>query len=341
MRIRAAQIIAPVKAWTLFARDYIATTLNPSHTTHRQSYLLMRLIYSRTKGKSASILACLPQKLNPPKVRKFKSTDLVINELAREGYHKDENPSLNIQHMCIDLACELAKYPVFEVVQGFNAGTIYPSIEEARKDKRRIGARLNHYRYHVSECISAWQIISELDLLQIASLYLECDPVLTSLDSWHVAPINDSAESPSLYSAAAQTYHYDMDWIKFIKFFINLSEVNETHGPFEFVPKTHKYKNVNYFKDGRFEQLYDMPNLAKATGPIGSMLIADTSGIHRDGRSKGGYRQVLQVEFAVSSFGAKFQYDNLFRECGKHIPWKDLPADITNSTRTLQLFRQL
>ena len=47
---------------------------------------------------------------------------------------------------------------------------------------------------------------------------------------------------------------------------------------------------------------------AYATGEIGSMFIADTSGLHRDGRAISNYRQVLQVEFAISTFGLNNQY---------------------------------
>jgi hypothetical protein len=195
------------------------------------------------------------------------------------------------------------------------------------------------HRREVAGSIYAWQIISELKMADIADLYLGCDPILTSIDSWFVVPLKEGGESAPIYSAAAQTFHYDMDWVKFIKFFVNLTDVGDCHGPFEFISDSHKAKNKGYYKDGRFESLLDQSALIKATGPTGSVLIADTSGIHRDGRATSGFRQVLQVEFAVSSFGAKFQYDSVYRECGQSVPWEILPAEMTRRKRMLRLFR--
>lgn len=130
-----------------------------------------------------------------------------------------------------------------------------------------------------------------------------------------------------------------MDWIKFIKFFVNLTDVDDSHGPFEFVAGSHRVKNNGYFRDGRFEKFLEPSVLIKATGQQGSVFIADTSGIHRDGRAINGYRHVLQVEFAVSSFGAKFQYEKIYRECGISSPWDRLPSDLAQRKRLLALFQ--
>lgn len=278
-----AKIVKLVKNWSVFILDYLASALNDSHTVRESSYLLMRRCYSLSQGKSAKLLSIIPQLIHPPKpISSIKISSAVLS-LYNQGFYKLENPSDTVQLLCYNLKHELSLYPIQECLHGFKEGAIYSSIDEALKDKSRSGARLNHQRNHVSSCLYAWQLISVLNLPEIASQYLKCIPIITSLDSWYVVPIETNSDSSRIYSAAAQTYHYDMDWIKFIKFFINLTDVEEFHGPFEFVLGSHRRKNKNYFKDGRFEDLYGHSTVIKATGPAGSMLAADTSGIHRDG----------------------------------------------------------
>jgi len=69
------------------------------------------------------------------------------------------------------------------------------------------------------------------------------------------------------------------------------------------------------------------------------MFIADTQGIHRDGHATSSFRQVLLVEFAISSFGAKFANNSDYRECSQTVPLENLPAEMTSRSRLLRLFR--
>ena len=336
MRTRLAIII---RAFPAFIYDYVASSLNDCFTSGEGSYSLMRKFYSLSRGKSSQALSWLPRLLHPSKSRDTASISLVVQSLKSHGFHKIDEPSGRVQALCERLRSELSAYPIYEVTQNFETGLKYATIHSALVDSSRTSVRLNFHRKDVVGSIYAWKIISELKMVDIADLYLGCDPVLTSIDSWYVVPIQGDGEQDVIYSAAAQTFHYDMDWIKFVKFFVNLTDVDESHGPFEFVSDSHKVKSKGYYKDGRFESLLDQSVLIKATGPTGSVLMADTSGIHRDGRATSGFRQVLQVEFAVSSFGAKFQYDSIYRECGQSVPWGNLPDEINRRKRMLRLFR--
>jgi hypothetical protein len=327
-----------IRAFAMFVYDYAASSLSDGFTSSHVSYFLMRRLYSLSRGKSSQVLACLPRLLHPSKSRPSTSSSFAVQSLKTHGFHKTNYPSSLVQSLCERLRIELSAYPVYEVLHNFSTGSEYPSIHLALADPSRNSVRLNHHRKDVSSSLCAWEIIKELQMIDIADLYLGCDPILTSIDSWYVVPIKENGDSVAIYSAAAQTFHYDMDWIKFVKFFVNLTDVDEAHGPFEFISNSHKIKSKSCYKDGRFESLLDQSGLIKATGPTGSVFVADTSGIHRDGRAISGFRQVLQVEFAVSSFGAKFQYDNIYQECSHSVPWGNLPAEMTRRKRMLRLF---
>jgi hypothetical protein len=187
---------------------------------------------------------------------------------------------------------------------------------------------------------ATWQLIAESGICRIASDYLRCNPIITSVEIWHVAAIAQDSRAARLYSSSAQTYHYDLDWIRFIKFFVSLTNTGTSGGPFEFIPKTHRKKNKTYFNDGRFDQLpTEELDPVIAIDEHGSIFAADTCGIHRDGRALHGFsRHVLQVEFAVSALGAKFQYNDNYRTAAMHLPWNAIPHELKKE-RLLDLYR--
>ena len=61
----------------------------------------------------------------------------------------------------------------------------------------------------------------------IAQEYLGFNPVFDVLAMWWSAPMSD----PQLQSRAARLYHFDMDRLKFVKFFVYLTDVDTHTGP--------------------------------------------------------------------------------------------------------------
>lgn len=110
-------------------------------------------------------------------------------------------------------------------------------------------------------------------------------------------------------SEAAQLYHFDMDRIKFLKFFIYLTDVTPSTGPHCFVAGSHRRKPAALLRDGRFqdhelERHYAPERFVEITGPKGTVLAADTRGFHKGKPLETGSRLIFQVEFAVNMFGA-------------------------------------
>jgi len=323
--------------WGLFLWDYLRCLFDDRHTAAPASYTRMRRIYSLTKGESAKVLSLPFQILHPPRQPNGAAeASSIAATIAKQGYCKLD-PTPDIGETAADLHRRLSMCSVQEVLQGFAPGVLYENLEAALETGEHKAARLAHDRQDVCLMPETWELIRRLNLREIASSYLRCDPILTSVDSWHVVPLRESSDSNALYSAAAQTYHYDMDWIRFLKVFINLTPASMESGPFEYIPFSHEKKNRGYFRDGRFERLLDPgSDIAIASGTAGSCFCADTSGIHRDGRASSSNRHVLQIEFAVSSFGAKFQYDNIYKQC--HGVVHSIKNGFPSSTRMFALF---
>lgn len=323
--------------WGLFFWDYLACLIDDRHTAAPNSYTRMRRLYSRTKGKTAKILSLPFQIVHPPYQYKLSPDVSIIAEtIAEQGYCKLDATTV-ISEVAKVLHKRLSLCSVQEVLQGFEPGFLYENLEAAFKSADQEAARLEHVRSDVCLIPETWELIRRLKLREIASTYLRCDPILTSVDSWHVVPIRESCASDGLYSAAAQTYHYDMDWIRFLKVFINLTPAPMESGPFEYIAFSHEKKSEGYFRDGRFERLLDSSSeVSLASGDIGSCFFADTSGIHRDGRATTATRHVLQVEFAVASFGSKFQYNEIYKQCCEAV--RPIKKDFPSSSRMFALF---
>lgn len=339
-RIKARLQVKRAQAakWRHFLRNYLQSLRDDSVTVTPQSYHLLRELYSKTQGRSSGLLAFPFQVIHPSLKQDYDIDSYLIRQLCQKGYFL-LTPAEPTNQLANELHNYLKLDPVYEVSHSCSEPSKWQSPKEAISSSDRLSPRLNHYRKDVVKYEATWRLIQVLRLEDIANRYLGCSALLTSVDSWHVAPIQPNKHSDELYSSAAQTYHYDMDWIRFIKFFINLTDVDERSGPFEFIPTSHRSKHHSYFRDGRFETLRAEDRTAvKATGEAGTLFAADTSGLHRDGRATSASRHVLQVEFAVAAFGAKFQYDDIFRECGSTMPWRYIERELRFRSRTLSLF---
>jgi len=324
-----------------FLIDYLCAIFNDRHTIRPRSYQLMRVFYSRTKGRSARWLARPFELLYPPKLECTSHEAPLLGGLGSNGYFHQQTVDDSVIQIATSISQYLAECPVYEVESSLRKGARYATPFLGLKSRDRHSPRLNHDRTDVVSCPAVWQLLAKLRLPQLASSYLRCDPLLTSVDSWHVLPIgvNDGRQL-ELYGAAAQTYHYDLDWIRFLKVFVNLSDVTSASGPFEFVAGTHRIKHDRYFRDGRFDCPQDQSDsIVYAIGDVGTYFVADTSGLHRDGRALAGQsRHVLQFEFAISAFGAKFQYLDSLRHSSAIVNANPFLLPSTPSRRLFGLF---
>jgi Phytanoyl-CoA dioxygenase (PhyH) len=320
--------------WKGFAKDYLLSLLSDQNTSSSDSYNRLRWLYSLSKGKSNSILALPYQVRHPYFCQAPKHLRGTCRSIVKNGFSRIE-PTREASNLAKRLNHELQECALISDLSFSDHPKRYLNLSEASKDEGRQAARLRHSTEDVLNSEAAWELIDLLNMYDIACSYLRCTPVLTSMISWHVFTISETDSSEEIYDVAAQTYHYDLDYIRFVKFFVNLTDVNETDGPFEYVPLSHHHKPDEYFRDGRFAErnLSLAAVCVKADGPAGSMFIADTSGLHRDGRACGGYRHVLQVEFACSLFGAKFQYIDPLTNKFPHFDRSVLPPSLAEKPK--------
>ena len=173
----------------------------------------------------------------------------------------------------------------------------------------RTNPKTVRFDYHPNDLIAdstIQELVTDPTVLRIAQDYLGTLPVLDFVVMWW----HTKSNSPD--KEAAQYFHFDMDRLRWIKFFFYITDVGPENGPHIFVPKSHSdnglpfalrkngYKRLDdnqveiHFKQGSWQQF---------VGPKGSMIVEDTRGLHKGKHVQNGDRLVFQIQFTTSLFG--------------------------------------
>ena len=126
-------------------------------------------------------------------------------------------------------------------------------------------------------------------LLGLANAYLRMWSKLSYVDFWYTVPQSESSER-----TASQLWHLDFDDRHLLKAFLYLSDVDAGAGPFEYVPGSQPR--------GRYGDIWRWTPLGTArvpeeevsrrvpadeirtfTAPRGTLILCNTSGLHRGG----------------------------------------------------------
>lgn len=164
----------------------------------------------------------------------------------------------------------------------------------------------------VLNCPDVQEIMSDPIIVNVAQQYMKTQIMFSLLGMWWTTPFG--CEKPS--SALAQMYHFDMDRIKFINFFIYLTDVEDGDGPHCYVKKSCKRKPKILQRDGRFtddeiKAQYKDEDIVRVLGPRGTIIVGDTRAFHKAEMPKNGNRLVLNFELATCMFGASYPKETL------------------------------
>ena len=169
--------------------------------------------------------------------------------------------------------------------------------------------------YHLEENeilnqVEVQNLLADVSLRNLVREYLSCEPVFDLAAMWWSVPTTEAS------SAAAQLYHFDLDRVAWLKFFIYLSDVTLSRGPHCYLRGTHRIgessRKLLAFGDRRISneevQSVGLTSLEKEVcGSKGTVFVADTRGHHKGKPPEDGDRLVLELEFASSLFGASYQ----------------------------------
>jgi hypothetical protein len=197
---------------------------------------------------------------------------------------------------------------------GRNIPCNYLNVETKDYSSEKVMANLDkpispRYQFSNDDIINLPEVqalLFDQSLLAFAQKYLGVKPILDLVAFWWSFPFEGKGKS-----AAAQMYHFDMDRIKFMKFFFYLTDVDTNTGPHCYVKGSHRNLPESLSRDGRFldqeiGDVYGNENLIEICGKKGSIIAVDTRGFHKGKELIEGKRLLFQIEFANSMFGQNY-----------------------------------
>lgn len=155
------------------------------------------------------------------------------------------------------------------------------------------------------------EIMADQTLMAVAQAYVGTLPVLDTVNLWWSAIYGTEPGS-----SAAQLFHFDMDRIKWLKFFFYLTDVDENSGPHVYVKGSHRSGHPaassllahGYVRlpDKDVVEAYGRENVVEITGSRGTIVAVDTRGFHKGKVPITGHRLVLELEYSNSLFGGAY-----------------------------------
>lgn len=232
------------------------------------------------------------------------SSQKILDQISKEGY------CILPQRLPSEMCDELEKYA------RENKCYIMDSAEWADKPIQYNPSNVKGTRYQFTkqdliEVPAVQNIVTDGLFLYLAQQYLHAPPICDLVYMWWSTAY---LSEPNDY--AAQLFHIDLDRMKFILFFIYLTDVTPETGPHVFVSGSHLRSNrpSKIMRDGKIPDdvidKYFPGKVKELTGARGTILMVDTLGFHKGKKLLQGDRLMFEVSFANSLFGNK----NVFAE---------------------------
>ncbi len=152
------------------------------------------------------------------------------------------------------------------------------------------------------------ELISDPVLIQVAQNYLNSKSIFTGLTLDWSAAVKSVPDME-----AAQAFHWDMERIKWLRFFIYLTDVDADSGPHTFIKGSHRTgglpkeiysQGYKRHDDGYIVNMFGKDAYREFVGKKGTILAEDSRGLHKGKMLKKGERLLLAFELSNSTFGA-------------------------------------
>ena len=288
-------IISPI----IFFLGYILFVYNGK--TSNIVYQAYVKSYCYTSGLITSFISYLISFFNKNKMRFSylnNKNDKINNELRDSGYVVfNENLNEELTQELINLT---------KILKCTN-NQIDKKIPKVFFDENK--HTLPSYYYDEKELLNTdivKKVIRLFDNFKVSHNYFRSKPYLISVNMWW------STKSNKVDTFSAQDYHFDLDGIKWLKYFVYLTDVTIENGPHTYVSGTHKpfskpfsilkrgYKRVS---DEEILLNYGSERIKKIYGNKGTIIIGDTSCFHKGMVPKKRHRLIFEATFSNSLFG--------------------------------------
>lgn len=285
------------------------------------AYKSLISLFCRTGGRSSDRLSQLIALTHPPYAlpdARGVAGDLdagalkaVTNDLDVHGYHVFEN------RLPISLCDSLFKFASTNPCSVRPDGSPEPMTVESYDPGKLLGHRYYFSGHDIINNADVQNLMADHSLIAVAQSYLRSKPVLDVMGMWWHTAFGDEPDAE-----AAQFYHFDMDRIKWLKFFIYLTDVGPENGPHCFIEGSHRTggipsslldKGYSRLTDEEVSSNYSADRFVEFTAPRGTIIAEDTRGLHKGKHVRKGDRLMLQLQFSNSLFGGYYPPSHIER----------------------------
>ena len=245
------------------------------------------------------------------KVRNFisKIEKKIFNLLYKKYYYKSDLEKAKINTKLLNEKGITDKFELIDfekykkdILDYFNNNKVFfdknPEVKFFLKE-RDPSIKMAYYEpTTVSRCPYIFDIINDHTILSTAANYFNSPFKLDYASVWW------SFKNDDVVKEKTQSFHRDLDSFNLLKFFIYLSDVDENSGANQFIKYSHL--NSNYEKNISRKTIpeHDLKenlkkNIFTFTGKSGSVIAANTFGLHRGKTPKSNNRLMLVLSFSL------------------------------------------
>lgn len=288
-----------------------------SGRTPDAAYQSLVSLFCQSGGRSNDWLAATLSLLHPParlpdgkgRLGEMAGSALasVVSDLDRNGFH------VFPQRLPEDLCDRLLDFALTSTcLRRPYAGSDFQAAQPVACYERDApkAVRYDFAAQAVIDNPDVQALMADRSFLAVAQGYLRCLPVLDVMSMWWHCVHGDAPDAD-----AAQFWHFDMDRIKWLKFFIYLTDVTADSGPHCFVRGSHRVgglpphlarKGYARLTDAEVAAAYPASDFMEFTAPRGTVIAEDTRGLHKGKQVFKGDRLILQLQFSNSLFGGYY-----------------------------------
>lgn len=279
------------------------------------AYLSMIRLFTLTSGRSNDMLAWLIGRFRRPYpigsldgVLGFASrTDLerVVAQIKERGYYVFD------QQLPQDTCDQLTRFALSQpclprAADNAASAPAQPPGVYPRSEPEAIIYDFAPHDLINNETVQT--LMADTSINALAEAYLGTQPVLDTVNLWWTTAYSQRPDRN-----AAQLYHFDMDHVRWLKFFVYLTDMTADTGPHCFVAGTHRsgaipqrFLSQGYARlsDAEVSGSFSPDALLEFVGRRGTIIAEDTRGLHKGKPVLKGDRLMFEFEFSNSLFGA-------------------------------------
>ncbi len=312
------KILVLIKHTTRFITGYLLFLL--TNKRNEFGYQSLIKLFTETQGKSTKLIHYVISKVkskyqvNYPvesQLGKFSYEDIshIVKEIETNGFYVFPNRlSEETCNSLMKFAMETEAL-VRPIENDDNTVKGWTNRQKTKIDREKpLAIRYDFLVKDLLENSEIQDLLADLSLIAIAQEYLNCKPKSDVLGMWwHTSYFKE--ENPD----AATMYHFDMDRVKWLKFFFYLTDTKKENGAHQFIsgshngniPKQFMKRGYSRLSEKEVEDYYGKERVITYEAPRGTIIAEDTSGLHRGYPVQKGDRLLFQIQYSDSLFGAE------------------------------------